>query len=68
MPRVGVIKQEFFFDPDNLPENYEQFLLESTKKLIAKKAKERKNPYNYPVGITAYSNFFTEEELKNIEL
>jgi hypothetical protein len=42
-------------------------LLESTKELIAKKSKERKNPYNYPVGITAYSNFFTDEELKEIE-
>lgn len=31
------------------------------------KLKERQNPYNYPVGITAYENFFSNEELLGME-
>jgi hypothetical protein len=40
---------------------------EATKKLLKKKGKEKLNPYNYPVGIIAYENFFCHEELLEIE-
>ena len=65
--RRNVIKREFFFDPDNLPENYILFINEKTERLMKSNPAERKNPLNYPVGVTAYANFFSHEELREIE-
>lgn len=31
------------------------------------KPEERKNPFNYPVGCTTYENFYSHEELCEIE-
>lgn len=62
-----MIKKEFFFDPDNLPENYMLFIDEETEKKIRKSAEERRNPLNYPVGCVTYENFFNHEELKGME-
>ena len=57
--RRQVIKREFFFDPDNLPENYELFIDDEIKKLFKKHPEERSNPYNFPVGVTTYENFYS---------
>jgi hypothetical protein len=46
-----------------LPENYDQFISIETKKLFKKKPEEKTNPYNYPVGVIAYENFYSHEEL-----
>jgi hypothetical protein len=40
---------------------------DEVKKLIKKKVKEKNNPYNYPVGIVAFENFFSHQELLMIE-
>ena len=40
--------------------------LEMEQKFI-KNPEERKNPQNYPVGAVTYENFFSHEELKEIE-
>ena len=60
-------KREYFFEPDNLPENYMLFLDDATEKLFRRNPKERQNPFNYPVGITTYDNFYSNAELKQIE-
>ena len=65
--RRQVIKREFYFDPDNLPENYSLFIDETTEALFKKDPAQRKNPYNYPVGATSFDNFFSNEELCEIE-
>jgi hypothetical protein len=64
--REKVIKKEYFFCPDNLPDNYDIFVSTETKNLLKNK-NQRSNPFNYPVGITAYENFFSHEELSQIE-
>lgn len=48
------MKLEYFFDSANLPENYFAEL---------KPKKGKRSLYNYPVGITCYHDFFTNEEL-----
>lgn len=65
--RKQVVKREFYFDPDNLPENYNLFIDEATEKLFKREPEQRKNPHNYPVGVTTYDNFYSHEELKEIE-
>ena len=66
--RKRVMKREYFFMPDNLPENYDQFMPEATKVILKSRQKNKKNnPTLYPVGITSYENFFSHEELQEIE-
>ena len=65
--RKGIIKREFFFSPDNLPENYTVFIDKETEKMFKKCPEERQNPYNYPAGCVSYENFFSNEELKDLE-
>jgi hypothetical protein len=50
-----------------LPENYDQFISDEISAKILNNKEEQNNPYNYPVGITAYENFFSHEELSEIE-
>ena len=59
--------REYFFDPENLPENYNLFVEDEYEILFRKKPEERKNPYNYPVGVITYDNFYSNEELIEIE-
>ena len=65
--RRKVIKREFYFDPGNLPENYSLFIDKVTEKHFRNNPEERKNPLNYPVGITTYDNFYSHDELREIE-
>lgn len=57
--KKGVIKREYFFETDNLPENY-------TALFMPKDSKKEKI-FKYPVGVVSYENFFTHEELLNME-
>lgn len=65
--QINAVKKEFFFSPDNLPDNYSEFISPETQALIRKKPEEARNPFNYPVGIVSYENFYTHEELLEIE-
>lgn len=42
-------------------------MTEDKKALLKRNHSARKNPFNYPVGITSYENFFSNDELKDIE-
>ena len=58
--RKNVIKREFYFNPENLPENFKQVVGLS-------KTAEINDIENLRVGITTYENFYSNEELKNME-
>ena len=49
-----------------MPENYGLFISDQTK-LLLKKPKEARNYRNFPIGVTCYENFFSNEELADIE-
>ena len=61
--RPEVLKKEYYFDPDienGYPENFKQVLglpSHTDMSLIE----------NLKIGVTCYENFFTREELNNIE-
>ena len=55
--RRQVIKREFFFTPDTLPENYRSVVGLS-------KDVDLNNIENLRVGVTTYENFYSNEELK----
>jgi len=65
--RMGVVKTEYFFEPDNLPENYNLFITEEKRALFKRNPKARRSAFNYPVGITCFNNFFSQTELIAIE-
>jgi len=62
-----VLKREWFFQPDNLPENYHLYISDDTKALFKKTPAEKENAFNYPIGVTTYDNFFSHKELEQIE-
>ena len=43
------------------------FIDEKTEKLINSSSEQRSNPFNYPVGVTTYENFYSHQELCEIE-
>jgi len=53
--RKKIIKRQYFFKPDNLPENYHNYI----DPQILKDKKKKKDPLNYPCGCTSYTNFFS---------
>jgi hypothetical protein len=58
--RENVIKREFYFNPGNVPENYRSVVGLS-------KDADMEDVENFRVGVTTYENFYTDEELKNME-
>ena len=61
--RENVVKKVFYFDPEALPDNYDKYIDQE------KKDPEIVSRYeSYPVGCTAYENFFTHEEMTKMEL
>lgn len=58
--RKNVIKREFFFNPDNIPENYRQVV-------GLPKDADLNNIENLRVGVTTYENFYSNKEMKNME-
>jgi hypothetical protein len=61
--RENVIKKTYYFDPNVVPSNYDRYL---DKELIRDKSK-LKEATSYPVGCTTYENFFTHEEMFQME-
>ena len=58
--RKAIIKREYFFTPETIPENYRQVVgmmypLESKAEVMR-------------VGVITYENFYTEEEMRNMEI
>lgn len=49
--------------PDNLPTNYDKYL----PKEVRGDKEKMKDPESYPVGCVTYENFFTHEEMKEME-
>lgn len=58
--RQNVLKREFYFNPENVPENYRQVV-------GLPKDADMNDIENLRVGITTYENFYTDEEMKNME-
>jgi len=58
--RENVMKREYFFTPDCVPENYKQVVGLPREELINDVERLR-------VGVTTYSNFYTNDEMKNME-
>lgn len=58
--RKAVIKREFFFSPDNIPDNFSSVV-------GLPKNTDMTNFENLKVGITTYENFYTNKEMKNME-
>jgi hypothetical protein len=59
--RENVIKKEFYFTPECIPENYRQVI-------GLPKDTDMKNVENLRVGVTTYENFYSNEEMKNMEI
>lgn len=49
---------------DNLPDNYRNYIEDPE---ILKNEEKKYDPLNYPVGCTTFENFFTHEELLEME-
>ena len=45
-----MIKKQYYFKPDNLPENYHKYIDAS----ILKDKKRKNDPLTYPAGCTTY--------------
>lgn len=58
--RKDVIKREYYFTPSTVPENYREVV-------GLPKAKSLTNFEDLRVGVTTYENFYSNEEMKNIE-
>lgn len=58
--RQAVIKREFYFTPETVPDNY-------TQVVGLPKDLDLNDVENLRVGVTTYENFYTHEELKNME-
>lgn len=58
--RENVIKREYYFTPETVPENYRQVV-------GLPKDYDVTNIENLRVGVTSYFNFYSNEELKNME-
>ena len=61
--RPGVVKKEYYLDPDikdGYPENFKQVLNLS-------KNSDMQKIENLKIGITCYENFFSNKELSEIE-
>ena len=56
----NVIKKTFYFGPDVLPDNYDNYI---DKEAAQKDENYVKNYKNLRVGCTCYENFFTNEEM-----
>lgn len=58
--RKDVIKREYYFTPSTVPENYREVV-------GLPKAASLDNFEDLRVGVTTYENFYSNEEMKNIE-
>ena len=58
--RKDVIKREYFFTPETLPINYRQVVGLGDEVDLSQIE-------NLRVGVTTYENFYSHEELKNME-
>lgn len=58
--RENVIKREYFFTPETVPENYRSVV-------GLPKDQDLSNIDNLRVGATTYENFYTHEEMLNME-
>jgi hypothetical protein len=58
--RSQVIKREFFFNPETVPDNYRQVV-------GAQKDFDVTKVENLRVGVTTYENFYSDAEMKNME-
>jgi len=56
--RENVIKREYFFPLDNYPDNYRQ---------VVGKDLDLTKQENLRVGVTTYSNFYSDAEIKEME-
>lgn len=62
--REKIIKRTFYFDPDCIPSNYDPYL---DYKAIKKDKSLLKNYRTFPAGCTTYENFFSHEEMVEME-
>ena len=58
--RENVVKREYFFTPDCVPENYKQVVGLPKDEVITDVEKLR-------VGVTTYEKFYTNDEMINME-
>lgn len=58
--RENILMKEYFFTPECVPDNYRQVV-------GLPKDADMTNIENMRVGITTYENFYSNEELKNME-
>jgi hypothetical protein len=56
----NVIKREYFFTKDTLPENYLQVV-------GLPKDTDLNNPENLRVGVTTYENFYSDNDMRHME-
>ncbi len=64
--RDKVLKKVFYFNPDNLPENYGTEYIKTINN-VSKDKLEPNDPRKYPVGCVTYENFFTHSEMTEME-
>ena len=58
--RENVIKREYFFNPDTAPDNYRQVVGQPINA-------DLQDVESFRVGVTTYENFYSDEEMKNME-